>query len=109
MEEEPQTPPREVIPIDKLPEQLGFITNEELERLSPTVIDAMKSGNHTEIKQTLSQYLAAGERVVEQLEGDAYVRAQIGLIVMTGLLWRQAGKDSSYGNELRNATRYARI
>jgi hypothetical protein len=108
MEEEPETPLFEIIAIEKLPAELGFVESPELQELRPTVIEALKSGNHTAIKESLSGYQAVAEKLVEQQEGHAYDRAQIGLIVATGLLWREAGKDNSYGAELWNARNYAR-
>jgi len=71
------------------------------------VVEALASGNHTAIKEHLYRYQELGEAVVEQLQGAAYNRAQIGLIVATSLLWRDAGNIVSYGVELKNAHTYA--
>lgn len=106
MEQEPISSP-EVIPIENLPERLGFIESPELQLLREAVVEAMRSGKHSDIKDQLSNYQQIAEKIVEQLEGHDYDKAQIGLIVATGLLWRTAGQDSSYANELRNARRYA--
>lgn len=95
------------VQIEYLPGNLGFIENAELSGLRPMIIEAMRSGNHTAIKALLSQYQEKAEKLVEEHEGDAYDRAQIGLIVATGLLWREAGKPVSYGVELWNARNYA--
>ena len=105
MEEEPKA---EIVPIEKLPAELGFIEDSELQQLRPAVIEALRSGKHTIIKEALSQYQAIAEKLVEQHQGHDFDRAQIGLIVATGLLWREAGKDNSYGAELWNARNYAR-
>ena len=104
---EPSAETQNVIPVEQLPGYLGFVESDEMRSMRVSVVEALASGNHAVIKEQLSRYQELGEAVVEQLQDEAYIRAQIGLIVATSLLWRDAGNPVSYGVELRNALRYA--
>ncbi len=92
----------------ELSHQLGFSESAQMHELRAPLIEAMAGGDHTKIKELLNRYQGAGESIVEQLEGEAYTKGQIGLIIATGLLWQAAGHDNSYAGELYNAHQYAR-
>lgn len=96
-----------LILVDQLPEHLGFVETDELSDLNASIMEAMRQSNWTAIKDLKNQYQGLAEEVVGQHEGDAFARAQIGLIVAVGLMWRAAGKLDSYGAELSNAHQYA--
>jgi hypothetical protein len=104
---EPSSEVQTVIPVEQLPAYLGFMESDELRSMRGTVVEAMASGNHTAITEQLSRYQELGEEIVDQLQDEAFTQGQIGLIVATALLWRDAGNPVSYGVELRNALRYA--
>jgi len=95
------------VPVEQLPEHLGFVENDELRSVRTFLVEAMTQGNWVLITKLKSQYLELGQAIAKQHEGSDFARAQIGLIVATGLMWRDAGKPDSYGAELYNAHMYA--
>lgn len=111
--EAPGPGPREVERLEtrskliELQESLGFAETKEMRELRKPLIEAMTAGNHTAIKDLLTDYQVKGQAVVEALDGENFAKGQIGLIIATGLLWQKAGRDISYGVELHNAWEYA--
>ena len=94
-------------PIEILPHQLGFGETPELKDMRSTVIGAMRAFDRDILSEPLSNYQTLAEKIVEKFKNDRYVKAQIGLIVATGLLWLEAGRINKYADELEDAREYA--
>jgi hypothetical protein len=97
-----------LIPLDHLPDQLGFI--EEYPKLGDVrveLVSAMKAEDWNAIKELKDRYQELAEQIINQRQGKEFAKAQIGLMIKFGLMWRDAGKLDSYEAELYNAHQYA--
>ncbi len=97
----------EDLTVDQLPEILGFVESEELLALHARVIEAMPSGDEAQIRELMLQYSAEGEKVVDQKQGDDFPRAQVGFLIAKALLWKEAGREDYYPEDLSDALTYA--
>ena len=104
-EQEPSSP--ETGQIDNLPDQLGLVRTPEMLELRLSAVAAMKANDYDAIGALLKQYRTALEPQLETMRGDQYAKIQIGLIIDTGLMWKEAEKPESYAAELWNAANYA--
>lgn len=96
------------IPIAELPSRLGYKETEESLQAKNRLMEAMDRRDWDAIKILMTTYHKLAEKIVEQYGDDDFARAQIGLIVATGLAWQRAGLKDSYEAELFNAHIYAR-
>jgi hypothetical protein len=93
--------------IDSLPEKLGFLETTELMLLKQTALETYAASETEETIELRSHYQVVGEEVVNQPQGEEYTRAQIGLMVATGLLRRDTGDVDGYINDLDDALMHA--
>lgn len=93
--------------IDDLPERLGFLETPELRLLREATIDAFVVGEEEQTKELRDHYQRVGEEVVDQLQGEEYTKAQIGLMVSLANLRRDSGKIDAYNDDLDDALTYA--
>lgn len=93
--------------INGLAEALGFIETPELSEIRDMLTRAMISQSEQEVTTLASRYRELGESVVEQYQGDEYVRAQIGLSVAMALIRRDAGRTQDYIEDLDDMLMYA--
>lgn len=106
----PQSPEQEAQSqegFEALAEKLGFTETAELSQLRSALVEANKLGDEEDIRLLIEQYQAQGEAVVNQQQGQAYVAAQIGLIIATATLRRDIGKVDLALQDLKNAAEYA--
>lgn len=88
----------EAVPaIDSLPEVLGLVETQELIDLRRQVVEALRAGSV--VTEIVARYHLLAEEVVNQQEGPAFARAQIGLIVQMGLTHRAGGNEEAYRAE----------
>jgi len=99
-ENEPAPPPMEV-----LHHRLGFHENEELRQIRKETVAMMRIAPERLAKKALGGYLQYGEKIVEHQED--YIRAQIGLILATALVYQDAEKVEHYREALTDALEYA--
>ncbi len=119
MDKDPQLEPpaevTEIVPspevehksIDSLPETLGFVEPQELAELRQRVTEAYRLGT-SDARELAAQYHEAAEFIVNaHEERQAYVNAQIGLILRMGLIRRDGGNLTAYATDLEDAFYYA--
>ncbi|MCB0689606.1 MAG: hypothetical protein KDC53_23865 [Saprospiraceae bacterium] len=96
----------ETLTIDALPEYSGFVPSAAMEKLRPQVVTAIanQANRFTDI---LTEYRMLGEQIVDQLSDIQRLKAQIGLIVHMGMLWRDGGNQKEYLIEIIDAQTYA--
>jgi hypothetical protein len=92
-------------PIEILHHGLGFQESKELQEIRRETVLMLRIAPEHLAKEALSNYLRYGEKVVAQQED--YIRAQIGLILATALIYRDAGKGEHYTEALMDALEYA--
>lgn len=93
--------------VDNLPERLGFLETDELRLLKHAALVAHLEGKPGESRELRNHYQLVGERAVDELQGEDYTKAQIGLIVAVGNLRRDTGRVAAYINDLDDALMYA--
>lgn len=98
----PHTPEPEAASIDSLPEALGLLETPELARIRAEYIQALSTGSAS-ARELGVQYDALAKAIVSQYQGEAYRRAQVGLILHTGLIYREARRVPQYREELADA------
>jgi len=81
----------------------GFVETAELLAMRQRAIDALASGD----PQPTIDYRNAAKSTIEHLKGDAFARAQIGLLVAVATIRRDAGDIPEYMNDLVDAQQYA--
>ena len=93
--------------LDQLPETLGFVETSEIKEARAGLIQTIATDDWPRIHALKRRYLELGQAVAEQAQGEDFAKAQIGLIVATALMWRDADRPKNYGGELYNAHQYA--
>lgn len=88
---------REALAIEALPAELGFQENEELRRMRPHLVEAMIAGD---FKELVTAYYTLGQQIVEQQQGEDFIKAQIGLSLTMALIRRDAGRIDAYIEDL---------
>lgn len=90
------------IPIEELPEQLGYVETEAQRQLREPIVEAL-----TTAKDLADRYDAQAQQSIEALGGKDYNRAQLGWLIAKALIQRDAGRLGNYIEELTNALRFA--
>lgn len=93
--------------IDSLPETLGLVETDDMKRLRQLIAEAIAGGATDVLPQVFADYKRAGEALVELQTGESYTLAQVGLIIATGLLRRDAGRFDAAVADLDDALTYA--
>ncbi|MDB5165595.1 MAG: hypothetical protein JWM00_485 [Candidatus Saccharibacteria bacterium] len=93
--------------VDSLPKELGFLETTELLLLRDAARDAYLAGEAEQVLELRSHYQVVGEEVVNQQHGEEYTKAQIGLLIATGILSRDVGDVTRYMSDLDDAITYA--
>jgi len=88
--------------IEELPEALGFTETPDLRQLRDQVVEATTAGSE-EFRELATRYHLLAIEVVNQYKGIDFAKAQIGLVVRMGLIWRDGGKAKYYLEDLRDA------
>lgn len=97
----------EILEMNGLAEALGFIETPELREIRDLLTEAMLSHSEEEIAVLASQYHELGAIVVGHYQGEAYVRAQIGLMVAMAVARRNAGRIEDYIEDIDDMLEYA--
>lgn len=94
--------------MNNLAAQCGF-SEDPLLAEREAVVAAIKSADLASFRSAWQRYQAAAEAQIETLPdaAGAYARAQIGLILAKADIWREAGDNVRYLEELHSARTYA--
>lgn len=106
MEREPKPEQFNPHAIERLPQTLGFTETQELSQLRGQLVEAIAVDSE-KIRELATQYHLLAEQVINQHQGENFVKAQIGLIVAMGLIQREGDRIDDYVEQLKDALTYA--
>ena len=89
----------------ELADNLGVIETEKMTNLRSEIVKSIKDGS--EYKDAYIQYEDLAIEKINQLQGESYIKAQIGLIIMKASMFYRGGDLSNYKEQINDALEYA--
>lgn len=93
--------------IDSLAEHLGFVETTILRQIRVDALEAFLSDETQSVRDLLADYQTYGEQQVDGLEGNTYMKGQIGLIIAKATLDRDTGNITAFLDAVEDAAEYA--
>ena len=102
-EGQPEAQEQEDMAFEKLPESLGFTSNEELGRISQALTEAYKQGDPAECKRLAMEYEDQAFTLIDQAtDPKDRARREIGFNIALGMI-REAGGAENAGESFETA------
>ena len=95
----------EVSSLTELAGSLGIIETEKMADLRDEIIESIKDGS--EYKDAYMRYEEFAIEKINQFQGEAYAKAQIGLIIIKASMFYKGGDLSNYKEQRNDALEYA--
>ena len=86
-----------------MPRELGFMETGGLLDTRKTMREAVRTGNLDEIEEFRLLYKMFAEHACDDLEGEAYLNAQVGRVIAEASLYFESGDIESYLVDIRLA------